>query len=166
MSVVLKRRSLFRFTLFVVIGGILLLNWRTSTRVDAQQTGNQQTQRPRRVSDQGDQKKPEELDEGDVVRVDTQLVSIPAVVTDSTGRPLAGLHPENFQVFEDGQAQTIANFGTAETPFEIALLLDTSGSTRDDVVLIRQAANSFIEALRPGDRVGVVSFNQAQTVSS
>jgi VWFA-related protein len=33
------------------------------------------------------------------------------------------------------------------------------------VTLIRQAANSFIAALRPGDRVGVVAFNTAQTVN-
>jgi Ca-activated chloride channel family protein len=104
------------------------------------------------------------VDEGDVVRVDTQLVSVPAVVTDGAGRPLSGLRPENFRLIEDGQPQTIANFGTTETPFEIALLLDTSGSTRDDVALIRAAANSFIQALRPGDRVGIVAFNMAQTV--
>ena len=81
-----------------------------------------------------------------------------------SGRPIPGLKPENFRLIEDGQPQTIANFGTTETPFEIALLLDTSGSTRDDVALIRAAANSFIEALRPGDRVGVVAFNTARTV--
>src|ERR1051325_5880488 len=135
----------------------------------------QQQQRPRRVANNADQtnttQKPssgdlQDLDEGDVIRTDTQLVSVPAVVTDSTGRPLSGLKPDNFRITEDGQPQTIANFGTAETPFEIALLLDTSGSTRDDVALIRSAANSFIEALRPGDRVGVVSFNMAQTVAN
>jgi VWFA-related protein len=135
----------------------------------AQQITQQPTQRPRRVNgaDQTTEakKNSEDLDEGDVVRVDTQLVSVPAVVTDSLGHPLSGLHPENFRILEDGQPQTIANFGTAETPFEIALLLDTSGSTRDDVALIRAAANSFIEALRPGDRVGVVAFNTARTVA-
>jgi len=166
MSAILKRRGLFKLTLLIVIASSLLLNW-----VAAQQTDIQQTQRPRRVSgsDQGDQKKqnnssPDELDEGDVVRVDTQLVSVPAVVTDSTGRPLSGLKAENFQILEDGQPQTIANFGTTDAPFEIALLLDTSGSTREDVSLIRDAANSFVNALRSGDRVGVVSFNQPQTV--
>jgi Ca-activated chloride channel homolog len=138
----------------------------------------QQAQRPRRVTNGTDQttetKKPEgsnktadanEVDEGDVVRVDTQLVSVPAVVTDASGRPLSGLKAENFRLIEDGQAQTIANFGTTETPFEIALLLDTSGSTRDDVALIRSAANSFIEALRPGDRVGILAFNMSRTIN-
>ena len=140
--------------------------------VAAQQITQQPAQRPRRVNSSEqttDSKKTspaagDEVDEGDVVRVETQLVSVPAVVTDSTGRPLSGLKAENFRLIEDGQPQTITNFGTTETPFEIALLLDTSGSTRDDVALIRAAANSFIEALRPGDRVGVVAFNQAQTV--
>ena len=136
----------------------------------AQQTTQQPAQRPRRVA--GNEQTPEqkktpppadEVDEGDVVRVETQLVSVPAVVTDSSGRPLSGLKPENFRVIEDGEPQTIANFGTTDTPFEIALLLDTSGSTRDDVALIRSAANSFIEALRPGDRVGIVAFNGTQT---
>src|SRR5678815_1398139 len=141
--------------------------------VAAQQITQQQpTQRPRRVngSEQTTEAKKtppasasEEVDEGDVVRVETQLVSVPAVVTDSSGRPLSGLKPENFRLIEDGQVQTITNFGTSETPFEIALLLDTSGSTRDDVALIRSAANSFIQALRAGDRVGIVAFNQAQT---
>jgi Ca-activated chloride channel family protein len=132
----------------------------------------QQAQRPRRVTNGAEQNngapkkdEPTEIDEGDVVRVDTQLVSVPAVVTDPSGRPLSGLKPENFRLIEDGQPQTIANFGTTDTPFEIALLLDTSGSTRDDVALIRSAANSFIEALRPGDRVGIVAFNTARTIN-
>jgi len=151
--------------------GLLLLL--VTVCVAAQQITQQPAQRPRRVngSDQTTEAKKtspasDEVDEGDVVRVETQLVSVPAVVTDSSGRPLSGLKPENFRLVEDGQAQTITNFGTTDTPFEIALLLDTSGSTRDDVALIRAAANSFIEALRPGDRVGVIAFNQAQTVSA
>jgi len=163
MSVVIKRhRRLFILSVFLI--GISLV-----------ESSSQQAQRPRRVTNGTEQttesKKPttgapDEVDEGDVVRVDTQLVSVPAVVTDSSGRPLAGLKPENFRIIEDGQQQTITNFGTVDTPFEIALLLDTSGSTRDDVALIRSAATSFIEALRPGDRVGIVAFNTAQTVNS
>ena len=124
-----------------------------------QQTNKQQ--RPRRVADaENKNQKPtsEEVGEDDVVRVDTQLVSVPTIVTTASGA-LSGLRSENFVVYEDGQKQTIANFGTTEAPFEIALLLDTSGSTRADVSLIRQAANAFIGALRPGDRVAIVAFN-------
>ena len=161
MSLVVQRRR-SSFTLSVLLIGIFCM-----------EIPSQQAQRPRRVGNGTDQtnqtNKPpagasEEVDEGDVVRVDTQLVSVPAVVTDGSGRPLSGLKPENFRLIEDGEPQTITNFGTADTPFEIALLLDTSGSTRDDVALIRAAANSFIQALRPGDRVSVVAFNMAQTV--
>jgi Ca-activated chloride channel homolog len=104
----------------------------------------------------------EEVGEGDVVRVETQLVSVPAVVTDSSGHPLAGLRAENFRIFENGQPQVIANFATTDAPFEVALLLDTSGSTRADVQLIRRAASLFIDSLRAGDRVAIVSFNIAR----
>ncbi|PYT02089.1 MAG: hypothetical protein DMF65_07475 [Acidobacteria bacterium] len=104
----------------------------------------------------------EEVDENDVVRIETQLVSVPAIVTDVAGRPVTGLRADNFQIYEDGRPQKIANFATTEAPFEVALLLDTSGSTRAEVGLIRRAALAFIEALRPGDRVAVIAFNTKQ----
>ncbi len=179
MSILMKRRrSLLRRVILLTALAVIFPGWFSQSIQHAQQATDQQKQRPRRVTDPNEPpplwklKKPDtpaagdEIDEGDVVRVETQLVSVPAVVTDSTGRPLSGLRAENFRLIEDGQVQTITNFGTAETPFEIALLLDTSGSTRDDVALIRSAANSFIQALRKGDRVGVVAFNTAQTVSA
>lgn len=128
-------------------------------------------QRPRRVGSSDNVRQPKTsqsevpvdvVDEGDVVRVDTQLVSVPAVVINGEGRPVPGLKTENFLLFENGKAQKITNFATTETPFEIALLLDTSGSTRADVSLIRHAANAFVEALRPGDRVAIVGFNTAR----
>jgi Ca-activated chloride channel homolog len=175
MSILMKRRrSLLRRVILLTTLAPLGFPWFAIERPQAQQITQQQQQRPRRVNgtDQTPEtKKPDtpsssdELDEGDVVRVDTQLVSVPAVVTDGSGRPVPGLRAENFRLVEDGQVQTITNFGTTDTPFEIALLLDTSGSTRDDVALIRSAANSFIAALRPGDRVAVVAFNQAQTIA-
>src|SRR5688500_17082715 len=132
MKFLLKSASLIR-----TIAGVLWL----AMPVAPVQSQDQQKQRPRRVNGTREQTPPtpnatppgqadaEEIDEGDVVRVDTKLVSVPAVITNSAGRPLVGLRRENFVVFEDGQPQSIANFGTTEAPFEIALLLDTSGST-------------------------------------
>jgi Ca-activated chloride channel family protein len=153
-----SRRS-FLLGLFLPVTIFLLVL--SNYGVGAQQQNTQQ--RPRRVNGAQPQtnssSSTEEVDEGDVVRVETQLVSVPTIVTGGDGHPLADLRRENFLVYEDGQPQTLANFGTTEMPFEIALLLDTSGSTRDDVALIRQAANSFIDALRPGDRVAIEAFN-------
>jgi len=105
---------------------------------------------------------PEEVDEDDVVRVETQLVTVPVTVTDRTGRTLTNLRAENFALYEDGRPQRVANFIAADAPFEVALLLDTSGSTRAEVGLIRRAANAFIDALRPGDRIAIVAFNSQE----
>ena len=96
--------------------------------------------------------------EDEVLRVDTELVSVPTVVTDKTGKPVAKLNAKNFVIFEDGAPQEIENFQTTETPFEIALLLDTSGSTRSELGLITRAADAFIKALRPGDKVAIIAF--------
>ena len=143
-----------------------------SISIAAQTQAPEKQQRPRRVANSenktnGNQQPPtEEVGEDDVVRVETQLVSVPAVVTNSLGRPLTGLRAENFLLFENGQQQKITNFATTDAPFEIALLLDTSGSTRVDVDLIRQAANAFIAALRPGDRVAVVAFKDKTNAGS
>jgi Mg-chelatase subunit ChlD len=64
----------------------------------------------------------------------------------------------NFTVYEDGKKQDLSDFSATNAPFEVALLLDTSGSTRPDLQLIQGAAQLFITSLRPGDRVSVVSF--------
>jgi len=163
-------RCVLKLMLRFLLTPVLLIFGSVPRGVYAQQQSmpERQQQRPRRVGGQTPADRPapssspsvgEEVGEEDVVRVDTQLVSVPAIVTDGTGRILTGLRADNFSLFEDGNAQRIANFATTEAPFEVALLLDTSGSTRADVGLIRRAANSFIEALRPGDRVAVIAFN-------
>jgi len=150
----------------------LLFAQQTVSSQQNQQTNQQQRQRTvgtnqntanqnanARPTNQSQTNSAEEVGEGDVVRVETQLVTVPAIVTDKTGRPIPTLRQENFAVFEDGKPQSLTNFATTEAPFEIALLLDTSGSTREDLGLIRDAANAFISALRAGDRVSVVAFN-------
>ena len=104
----------------------------------------------------------EEVGEGDVVRVDTQLIPVPVVVRDREGRPVTDLTASDFQIYEDGRPQRVATFATADAPFEVALLLDTSGSTREEVALIRRAANAFIDSLRPGDRLAILSFNTTE----
>lgn len=98
------------------------------------------------------------VENDDVLRIETQLVEVPLIVTDKSGKPLLNLKQNNFLIYENGKPQEITDFFAASAPFEVALLLDTSGSTRSDLALIQRAAESFINSLRPGDRVSIISF--------
>jgi Ca-activated chloride channel family protein len=107
------------------------------------------------------EKKPNEKDE--VIRIETQLVDVPVAVSSANGLPLRGLKASNFAVYEDGKPQEIADFSTMTEPFEVALVLDTSGSTRSDLQLIQRAAQYFVDSLRPGDRVAILAFRTERT---
>src|SRR6185437_2671137 len=101
----------------------------------------------------------DEVSEGDVIRVDSQLVTLNISVIDrSTNRGLMGLNQSDFKLFENGQEQRIVQFESASAPFDLVLLIDLSGSTKDVVKLIRAAAIHFVEAARPADRIGVITF--------
>lgn len=102
---------------------------------------------------------PEEVDENDIVRVDTMLVTVPVSVLDRQGRFIPGLKREDFTLLENGEQQPISYFETAEKPFTVALLLDTSASTHFRLNEIKAAAIAFAKQLRPQDRVLVVTFN-------
>ena len=102
---------------------------------------------------------PEEVGEGDVVKVDTTLVSIPVSVMDRDGKFIPNLTQSDFHVWEDGVEQRVAYFASTEKPFTVALLIDTSGSTRFRLEEIQDAAITFVEQLRADDRVMVVSFS-------
>ncbi len=103
--------------------------------------------------------KPEEISAGDIVRVDTTLVSLPVSVMDRDGKYIPNLGKDDFRVWEDGVEQRVAYFASTEKPFTVALLIDTSGSTRFKLDEIQNAAISFVEQLRADDRVMVVSFS-------
>jgi VWFA-related protein len=103
---------------------------------------------------------PEEIGEGDVVRVSTTLVTIPVSVMDRNGRFIPDLRQKEFLVYEDGVEHEVAYFASVEKPFTLALVLDTSASTRFRIDEMQDAAIAFINQLRPDDRVLVVSFDE------
>ena len=102
---------------------------------------------------------PEEVAEGEVVRVNTSLVTVPVSVLDRQGRFIPDLKREDFRVFENGVEQPVAYWEPADKPFTVALLLDTSPSTEFHLWQIKEAAIAFARQLRPQDRVLIVSFN-------
>ncbi|HVS83350.1 MAG TPA: VWA domain-containing protein, partial [Pyrinomonadaceae bacterium] len=110
---------------------------------------------------------PEEVSEGDIIRVDAQLVSVNVSVVDrSTNHGVNDLTKEDFRLSENNVAQQIAHFDSASAPFNLVLLVDLSGSTTKVVELIKAAALHFVEAARPFDRIGVITFAGGQVVVS
>ncbi|MDX6611558.1 MAG: Ca-activated chloride channel [Blastocatellia bacterium] len=110
---------------------------------------------------------PEEISEGDVIRVDTQLASVNVSVIDrGTNRGVVGLKRTDFRLFEDGVEQKIAQFESSAAPFNLVLLIDLSGSTSDVIDLIRTAALHFVDAARPFDRIAVITFAGTQVIVS
>jgi VWFA-related protein len=110
---------------------------------------------------------PEEISEGDVIRVDTELVSVNVSVVDrGTNRGVNDLTKDDFRLYEDNANQQIAHFDSASAPFNLVLLIDLSGSTTKVVELIKAAALHFVEAARPFDRIGVITFAGGQAVVS
>ena len=115
----------------------------------------------RRPDAQRDQKPtgPEEVGAGDVIRVNTTLITIPVSVMDRDGRYIPNLQKDDFRIWEDGVEQEVAFFQSVDKPFSVVLMLDTSPSTQFRLEDIQDAAISFVDQLRPDDRVMVVSFN-------
>ena len=99
------------------------------------------------------------IDTEQVVRVDTNLVTIPVSVFDRNGLYIPNLGKDDFKIFEDGKEQQIEYFGTSEKPFTVVLLLDTSPSTEYKIDEIRAAARAFVDQLKPQDKVMVVEFD-------
>jgi Ca-activated chloride channel family protein len=111
-----------------------------------------------------EQNPPQRIAEEDIVRVSTNLVTVPVSVMDRQGRFISDLKAEQFHIYEDGIEQSIAYFENAEKPFTVALMLDTSESTQFKLKDIQDAALEFVEQLRPDDRVIVAAFEKNITV--
>jgi Ca-activated chloride channel family protein len=98
-------------------------------------------------------------DGDETIRVATELVSVPVVVTDKKGHYVADIKQTEFEVFQDGVRQDLEFFAAVEEPVTVALLIDTSHSTRPVLDDIKDAARSFIKLLKPQDRGLIVAFD-------
>jgi VWFA-related protein len=109
----------------------------------------------------------DEVDPDDVIKVETNLVSLNVSVFSSKAKMFVGsLAKEEFRVRENDQEQTVTYFASTHVPFDLVLLIDLSGSTADKRDLIRKSTQRFIEAARPTDRVAIVTFSDSVNVVS
>lgn len=96
-----------------------------------------------------------------VFRSAAEEVRVDALVTD--GRiPVGGLTARNFELLDSGVAQKIEHVEVSEQPFSVLLALDTSSSMAGAALRqLQDGARAAVEALKPGDRAAMVTFNAA-----
>src|SRR5690606_35682000 len=117
---------------------------------------------------QADEQQTAETDPGedDVIRVETNLVTMPVSVLDRNGRFVTGLSQRDFRIFENGKEQKVDYFQSVEQPFTVILMIDVSPSTQYKIDEIQDAAIAFVDQLRANDRVMVVAFDENTYVLS
>ena len=95
------------------------------------------------------------------IHVNVRLVNVFVNVTDANGAPVPGLTAKDFALSEEGRSQKITYFEReTNVPLSIVMAMDTSGSTRKDIPVEKDAAREFVRVLlRPSDRLALMDFN-------
>jgi Ca-activated chloride channel family protein len=105
-------------------------------------------------------------DETEVLRVRTDLITVPLFVTDRSGNRISGLQSKDFVVRDNGQE--VETFYFAQGTERVALLfaLDASGSARDIITEQRAAALSLFERFGKTSRVAVMRFTERPVLAA
>ena len=98
------------------------------------------------------------------IRVDVNLVLVPATVTDPMNRLVTGLEKENFEVYDNNIGQVIKSFSTEDAPVTIGVIFDLSGSMNSKFARARKALSEFLRTSNPLDEFFVVGFNDRPAV--
>src|SRR5689334_1377221 len=103
----------------------------------------------------------------ETIRIDSDLVDLKvSVLGFPPNAPPPLLDLKDFVVREDGVPQEITFFAAADTPFDLVLLLDLSGSNAKNLKMIRNSAKRFVDAARDVDRIALVTFTDQPALYS
>jgi Ca-activated chloride channel family protein len=97
-------------------------------------------------------------DLGYAEQVRTDAVLVPVIVTDG-GRFVSGLKQQDFEVFEDDTRQRLATLTSEDSPLDLVVAIDISGSMEDSLPDVKVAVKRLLSKLRPGDAVTLLGFN-------
>ena len=98
------------------------------------------------------------------IRVDVNLVLVPATVTDPMNRLVTGLERENFYLTDNNIPQKIKTFSTQDAPLTIGIVFDLSGSMQSKFMRARKALSEFLRTCNPQDEFFVVGFNDRPAI--
>lgn len=147
------RRSLL-VSIFTVIGAALI-SFYFSTAADGQtstaertRTAGQATPTPPKI------KEPED----EIIKVETELVNLNVRVIDRNNRPINGIPQGEFKIYEDNVPQVIEFFSFSEVPTNYGLVIDNSGSLRQQLEKVIEAGKILVAANKPADETIVIRF--------
>ncbi|MGB8776102.1 MAG: VWA domain-containing protein [Terriglobales bacterium] len=97
----------------------------------------------------------------ETLKVNVEIVQLFFNVKDKHGALIPNLAKENFDLFEDGQPQTIKYFkAESDLPLTLGILIDSSGSQMRVLDMEKEVGASFLEStLRSKDEAFVISFD-------
>lgn len=121
----------------------------------AQEGRQRQGQPPKKLSTPEGQ----EIDEDEIITVETSEILLPVTVRDAAGRIVTTLGREDFRVFEDGREQPLSDLRLRRVPVDVLLMIDSSSSVAPNFEDFRRAAEEFAARLADDDRLGLLKFD-------
>jgi Ca-activated chloride channel family protein len=135
----------------LIVGMALLISLAATYVVNAQNTGQRQSQKQNSAD--------KDRQSGQSLKVDVDLVLVNATVTDSQNRYVQGLEKDHFRIFEDKVEQQLQYFSAEDVPLSLGIIFDVSGSMKDKISTARNAAVTFLKTGNPDDEHFLVEFS-------
>lgn len=101
----------------------------------------------------------------EVVRVRTDLITVPVFVMDARGRRVGGLRKQDFVVRDNGRAVETEYFASGAERVALLFALDASGSARDILGQQRETALQLFSRFGTGSRVAVLRFTETPALA-
>src|SRR5881394_4085781 len=107
-----------------------------------------------------------EIGENDILKINTELVTLHVRVIDRNNHPINRLSKDEFKVLEDGVPQPIFSFTEEEVPVIYGLAVDTSGSLRPQFNQVVDAAKTIINSNKKGDETFLERFISSDKIET
>jgi len=105
-------------------------------------------------------------DPNEVIKIDTELVNMTVRVVDRNNRPIVGLKQGDFKILEDGGPQQIDFFSEGEVPTNYGIVVDNSGSMRQQLDKVIEAGKVMIGMNRKDDDSLIIRFGDPDTLAA
>src|SRR5690242_3035204 len=149
---------------FAIIAGLVIVCFLSASAQNQQDevhvTPHTKKEEPKGLPTTKDPSDPALKTHTKALKVDVDLVLVPATVTDPMNRLVTGLDKENFEVFENGQKQEIRHFSSEDSPLSLGVIFDMSGSMSNKIEKAREAVVEFFRTANPQDEFFMIAFSE------